>query len=88
MKSIDILLDLQKTAASNHQDLVSAVTKGFEGVHNAMATHALEDEQRFGSIDRRLAPVESLRTTIRWAAGTIVVAGLAVLGDLLLHALR
>lgn len=81
MKTLDILLDLQREQRANHQELSAAVTTGLAQVHEVLAAHTLADVAQFAALDKRLAPIESLRTTARWATGAGFVASLGIVAD-------
>lgn len=76
MKTIDMLVQLQQQADTNHDNLVKEVQKGFTAQTAAMSAHTLEDAKQFAILDKRLVPIESLRSTLRWTVGTMF-AGLA-----------
>lgn len=81
MKTLDVLVDLQRQAATNHAALVETVNHGFSKVAETMAAHALDDSERFAKIEKRLQPVEEMRRTVRWALGVGFAAVLTGMVD-------
>lgn len=64
---------------------VSEVHKRVDSVLNTQQAHELEDTDRFGKIDGRLARVEELRTAVVWLVGAVVLTLLGAGADVYLH---
>lgn len=68
---------------SGQETLASRVEAGFKQVAETISTHVLEDTKQFGAIDKRLVEVENTRRSIRWLAGTVIVALVGAAADFL-----
>ncbi len=83
--TVDVVLEMAAESRQNHATLVEKVDKGFATVLAGAASHELHDVQRFADIDRRLTPIETTRTTLRWVIGSGFVAGLGLLVDIVVN---
>lgn len=88
MKALDLLVQIQQQQTKNHEDLVRTVSDGFAHLSTSMSAHALDDVKQFAQLDRRLAPVESLRRSLRVAAGAVFVQFLVFLFALAAYAMH
>lgn len=88
MKTLDLLVQMQTQSAQNHDALVRTVNEGFERITAVMTSHVLDDVKQFGELDRRLAPVESMRRSVRWAAGAICLQFIVFVFGLVAYALH
>lgn len=80
--TLDVVLAMAAEGRVNHTTLCEKVDKGFTSLQKMSADHELKDVERFAQIDRRLGPIESTRTTMRWMIGSGFIAGLGMLADL------
>lgn len=88
MDTLKLLASLQTQATDNHNALVAAVNSGFASVAATISEHTLDDSERFAALDKRLAPVEGMRRTLRWAAGAAFIQFLALVSLLAAYALH
>lgn len=77
------LSEMRQEQRDDHKELSTKVEDGFSDVKLAMSNHEIQDTIRFASIDKRLDSVENTRRSIRWLAGTVIVAAIGVAFELL-----
>lgn len=61
--------------------LTDKVDDGFRAQAAVQAAHELADVKQFGSIDRRLQPLEQVHRTVRWLVAALIVALLGGAAD-------
>lgn len=88
MKTIDLLIEMQKEGRVQHEALVKVVLDGFANQVETMSKHSSDDARQFGELDRRLQPVETMRRTMRYAAGAVFVQFLVFLFALAAYAMH
>lgn len=79
MKTETLLLSMRAEQREDH----AALLKSIGEVKTILTDHTLEDSTRFDAVDKRLAPLESARSVLRWAVGCVFVAGLGLVSSIL-----
>ncbi len=85
MEALDILVTTVTAMRQEQRDDHATLVGKVDEVLAAAASHELIDAHRFAEIDRRLTPIETTRTTLRWVIGSGFVAGLGLLVDVIVN---
>ncbi len=79
------LEQMRREQREDHNLLVVKVDEGFGNIASAMSTHELQDEERFGSVDKRLSVVENSRRAMLWLAGVLLAGAVTMAFDLVVN---
>jgi hypothetical protein len=85
MRTEALLLQMRAEQREDHAALVRIVDDGFAGSSAALVAHAAEDVKAFALLDKRLVPIESLRSTVRWALGAVFSGFVLFMFDLVMN---
>lgn len=85
MRTEALLHQMRAEQREDHATLVQTVNDGFATSTAALVAHATDDLKALAALDKRLAPIESLRNTVRLALGAVFSAFVVFVFDLVLN---
>lgn len=88
MDAIELLVGTVSTMHAEQREDHAAVILKLDRLNEVMTNHTSEDATHFAAIDKRLAPIESLRNTLRWGIGTLFAAAAVGACDFLFNHLH